>query len=144
MRETATDWGTDAIEAVSDATGLETTLVTAVAALVALGIVLALTGLVVRRTRRWRSSDVRTSRRRHRQAQSRTPPVDVGDIERLGVQEFTTHHSGERQAVGKVEGFVIFVEGVPADVEVADVLRVKVLSFNRGHTSATATYLGRA
>ena len=93
--------------------------------------------------RRRRSADVRTSRRRHREATERPPPVDVGDVVTLGVREFSRHHSGERHAVGKVEGFVVFVENVPTDVDVADVIRAKVLSYNRGATSATATYLGR-
>ncbi|MCU4740678.1 RNA-binding protein [Halobacteria archaeon AArc-m2/3/4] len=86
----------------------------------------------------------RESFERHRDAQGREPPVELGDVREIGVQEFTRHHSGERRALGKVEGFVIFVEDVPDDVEVADVIRVKVLSFNRGHTSATATFLERA
>ena len=108
-----------------------------VAALFALFVLLRL----VRRRRR--SADVRASRRRHREAREREPPVDVGDVETLGVREFSRHHSGDRHAVGKVEGFVVFVENVPSDVDVADVIRVKILSFNRGKTSATATYLGR-
>ncbi|WP_207591231.1 RNA-binding protein [Halomontanus rarus] len=86
----------------------------------------------------------RESLDRHRDAQGREPPVELGDVREIGVQEFTRHHSGERHALGKVEGFVIFVEDVPDDVEVGDVVRVKVLSFNRGHTSATATFLERA
>lgn len=86
----------------------------------------------------------RESLERHRDAQGREPPVELGDVREIGVKEFTRHHSGERHALGKIEGFVVFVEDVPSDVEVADVIRVKVLSFNRGHTSATATFLDRA
>lgn len=86
----------------------------------------------------------RESLDRHRDAQGREPPVELGDVREIGIKEFTRHHSGERHALGKVEGFVIFVEDIPNDVEVADVIRVKILSFNRGHTSATATFLERA
>ncbi|WP_222919893.1 RNA-binding protein [Natrinema sp. SYSU A 869] len=87
------------------------------------------------------SADEQQSRKRHREAQKRDPPVDIGDIETVAIREFTDHHTGERQAVTKVEGFVIFVEDVPDSCEPTDTIRAKVLSFNRGHTSATATYL---
>lgn len=90
-----------------------------------------------------RTADERGSRERHRVAREREPPVDVGDVVTLGVREFSSHHSGEVHAVGKVEGFVIFVENLPDDLAVGDVIRAKVLSFNRGHTSASATYLER-
>jgi len=43
----------------------------------------------------------------------RDPPVEIGDVETVAISEFTDHHSGERQAVGKIEGFVVFVEDVP-------------------------------
>ena len=87
------------------------------------------------------TTEKRRSRERHREAQQREPPVDIGDVETVAIREFTDHHSGERQAVGKIEGFVVFVEDVPDSCETTDVIRIKVLSFNRGHTSATATYL---
>ncbi|SFB69869.1 Predicted RNA-binding protein, contains TRAM domain [Halobiforma haloterrestris] len=90
------------------------------------------------------SADRRESYERHREAQGREPPVDLGDVERVAVEEFTEHHSGERQAVAKVEGFVVFVEDLPRDLEVGDVIEIEILSFNRGHTSATARYRGRA
>lgn len=91
-----------------------------------------------------RSAAQRESHKRHRDAQQREPPVDLGDVREVAVHEFTDHHSGERQAVCKIEGFVVFVEDIPAGLEVGDVLEIKVLSFNRGQTSATATFLGRA
>ena len=91
-----------------------------------------------------RSTAQRESYERHQDAQEREPPVDLGDVREIAVQEFTEHHSGERQAVCKIEGFVVFVEDVPGSLEVGDVLRAKVLSFNRGHTSATATFVERA
>jgi len=87
------------------------------------------------------SADERQSRKRHQEAQQREPPVDIGDVETVAIREFTDHHSGERQAVGKIEGFVVFVEDVPESCGPTDVIRIKILSFNRGHTSATATYL---
>lgn len=90
------------------------------------------------------SADARESSARHEAARERDPPVAVGDVESAGVHEFTTHHSGARHAVCKVEGFVIFVEDLPDDLAVADPIRFKILSFNRGRTSASATFLERA
>ncbi len=95
------------------------------------------------RGRRGQSTSEYESWERHRDAQNRAPPVDLGEVREAGVVDFSRHHSGERHAVCKVEGFVVFVEDVPDDVDVADVLRFKVLSYNRGHTSATATFLER-
>lgn len=86
----------------------------------------------------------RQSYERHQAARERRPPVDIGDVCRLGVEEFAPHHSGDPRAVGRIEGFVVFVENVPAGVEVTDVIDVKILSFNRGRTSATATYVETA
>lgn len=88
--------------------------------------------------------DKQESWERHKEAQSREPPVEIGDVETVAIEEFTTHHSGDRQAVCKIEGFVLFVEDLPGGLAETDVIRVKVLSFNRGHTSATATFLDRA
>lgn len=93
---------------------------------------------------RRRSSDERASRRAHEAAQERDPPVAIGGTYELGVTEFTDHHSGSRVAVRKVEGFVVFTEDVPAAVSVGDAVRVRVTSFNRGETSADATFLETA
>jgi len=99
---------------------------------------IVLLGLVLLRRR---SSDRSASKRAHDAAQQRDPPVDVGETYRFGITEFTDHHSGDRVAVGKVEGFVLFTEDVPDSVAVGDVIRAKVLSFNRNHTSADATFV---
>ncbi|ELY58927.1 hypothetical protein [Natronolimnohabitans innermongolicus] len=97
--------------------------------------------------RRFRGGDERGDRResyeRHQEAQGREPPVGIGDSVTAGVHEFTEHHTGERQAVCKIEGFVVFVEDIPAGLEVGDAIEFTILSFNRGHTSATGTYDGR-
>lgn len=90
---------------------------------------------------RRRSSGRSTSKAAHDAATAREPPVDIGDVRTLGVTEFTDHHTGARVAVGKVEGFVVFTEDVPADVDVGDVIRAKITSFNRGHTSADARFV---
>lgn len=90
-----------------------------------------------------RSSEKAASRQAHEAAQDREPPVDVGDVYEFGVVEFTDHHSGERIAVGKVEGFVLFTENVPSDVGEGDVIRGKVHSFNQGRTSADATFVDK-
>jgi predicted RNA-binding protein with TRAM domain len=99
--------------------------------------VLAVLTLLVRR----RSAGSRASKQAHEQAQERDPPVELGETYEFGVTEFTDHHSGERVAVGKVEGFVLFTEDVPRSVSEDDVIRAKVLSFNRGQTSADATFV---
>ncbi|WP_135821531.1 hypothetical protein [Halostella litorea] len=106
------------------------------------GVVLLLVAALVFRRRR--TADERASRRAHEAAQEREPPVEIGESYEFGVAEFTDHHSGERVAVGKVEGFVLFVEDVPDSVSAGDAIRAKVLSFNRERTSADATFDGRA
>lgn len=90
---------------------------------------------------RRRGSDTAESARAHDRARNRSPPVEIGGTYELGVTEITTHHSGTRQAVGKVEGFVIFIEEIPDAVSEGDAIRAKVMSFNKGETSATATFI---
>jgi len=94
----------------------------------------------------WRSraGSVQESKRAHDAAQERDPPVDIGETYEFGVTEFSDHHSGERVAVGKVQGFVVFTEDVPGSVSEGDVIRATIMSFNRDNTSADATYEGRA
>lgn len=104
----------------------------------ALGIVGSVLALLV--LRKGRNAEARKSARAHADAQDRDPPVALGETYEFGVHEFTTHHSGESIAVGKVEGFVLFVEGVPGDVQVGDVVEATVLSWNDGRTSADATF----
>jgi predicted RNA-binding protein with TRAM domain len=99
--------------------------------------------LVVVVLRRRGSSDASASKRAHDAAQEREPPVEIGRTYEFGITEFTDHHSGDRVAVGKVEGFVLFTDGVPGSCSKGDVIRATVTSFNRGHTSADATYEGR-
>ena len=128
------------------------------AASLALGVVVAAV-FVTWLIRRFRgsSSERRESRKRHRDAQRRDPPVDLGETVTAVVDDFSEHaeprhrtaddpehHSGERHAVCKVEGFVVFVEDVPRKLEEGDVIRLEVRSFNRGHTSASAAFLERA
>ena len=96
------------------------------------------------RGRRGQSTSEYESWERHREAQQREPPVELGEIHEAGVVDFSRHHTGDRHAVCKVEGFVVFVEDAPDDLEVGDVIRFTVLSYNRGHTSATATFEARA
>ena len=99
--------------------------------------------LVIALLRR-RSADARESKRAHEAAQERDPPVELGEAYEFGITEFTDHHSGERVAVGKVEGFVLFTEDVPGSLSEGDVIRAKVLSFNEGRTSADAKFVERA
>jgi predicted RNA-binding protein with TRAM domain len=60
----------------------------------------------------------------HNDAVEREPPVDIGDDVTVGVKEVRSHHSGDRQAVCKKQGFVIFVENFPQGTEVGDSLDV--------------------
>ncbi|WP_276250336.1 TRAM domain-containing protein [Haloarcula rara] len=94
----------------------------------------------------WRrgSAKASASKRAHDAAQERDPPVEIGGTYEFGITEFTDHHSGDRVAVGKVEGFVLFTDGVPSSCSVGEPIRATVTSFNRGHTSADATFEGRA
>ncbi|MDS0283019.1 TRAM domain-containing protein [Haloarcula onubensis] len=112
--------------------------------LLAAGAGLVVVVLVVLVGVRRRGSTASASKRAHDAAQEREPPVDIGGTYEFGITEFTDHHSGDRVAVGKVEGFVIFTDGVPKSCSVGDPIRATVTSFNRGHTSADATYEGRA
>ncbi|KZX49153.1 TRAM domain-containing protein [Haloarcula sp. KBTZ06] len=104
----------------------------------ALAVGLALAFVITRR------SGESASKRAHEAAQKRDPPVELGETYEFGVTEFSDHHSGDPVAVGKVEGFVLFTEDVPSSVSAGDVIRAKVLSFNRGHTSADARFVERA
>jgi len=104
----------------------------------ALAVGLALAFAITRR------SGSGASKRAHEAAQEREPPVELGETYEFGITEFTDHHSGDRVAVGKVEGFVLFTEDVPSSVSAGDVVRAKVLSFNRDHTSADARFVERA
>jgi predicted RNA-binding protein with TRAM domain len=90
---------------------------------------------------RRRSSEARASRRAHEAAQERDSPVEIGETYEFGIVEFADHHSGDRVAVGKVEGFVLFTEDVPDGLSTGDVIEAKVLSFNDGRTSADATFV---
>lgn len=78
----------------------------------------------------------------HEQATEREPPVDIGDSVSLAVKEFREHHSGDRAAVCKKEGFVIFVDGVPEGVDVGDVIDAEIVDFGRDRNSAEAQYAG--
>lgn len=108
------------------------------------GIGLVALAVLVVLFRRRGSAAAQASKRAHDAAQERDPPVDIGSTYELGITEFTDHHSGDRVAVGKVEGFVVFTEDVPMSLSEGDAIRATITSFNRGHTSADATYDGRA
>ncbi|WP_018258630.1 TRAM domain-containing protein [Halomicrobium katesii] len=93
--------------------------------------------------RRRGSADRRQSKKAHEAAQQRDPPVEIGETYEFGITDFSEHYSGETNAVGKVEGFVLFVEDIPDGLSKGDVIEAKVLSFNEGRTSADATFVGR-
>jgi predicted RNA-binding protein with TRAM domain len=100
--------------------------------------------LLVAGLRRRGSAGAADSKRAHDAAQERPPPVDIGANYESGVTDSSDHHPGDRVAVGKVQGFVVFTEGVPSSLSEGDVIRAKITSFNRGNTSADATFVGRA
>ena len=108
-----------------------------------IGVAVVAVGIVLLGIWRRRTNEKRASRRAHEAAREREPPVELGETYEFGITEFTDHHSGDRVAVGTVEGFVLFTGDVPDDLEEGDVIRATVLSFNRGRTSADATYAGR-
>jgi len=100
--------------------------------------------LVAALWRRRGSGGASESKRAHDAAREREPPVEIGETYEFGVTEFTDHHSGERVAVGKIEGFVVFTEDVPDAVSKGDAIRATVTSFNRDETSADAIFEGSA
>ncbi|WP_139042968.1 hypothetical protein [Halorubrum tropicale] len=77
----------------------------------------------------------------HKKATDREPPVEKGDIVNIGVLDINLHHTGDRRAFGKYEGFAIHVEEVPADLSEGDFIDVKIMYFNHGRTSATGVCL---
>lgn len=109
--------------------------------LIITGLVIGMTLIAAVLLLRRRAAGVSQSSVAHRAAQQREPPVEIGGTYEFGVIEFSYHHSGSLVAVGKVEGFVLFTEGVPQSLDEGDIIRAKVLSFNRGKTSATAQYI---
>lgn len=111
---------------------------------IAVGVVVVAVVLALFYWWRRRTADRRASREAHEDAQGREPPVELGETYEFGVTEFSEHHTGERVAVGKVEGFVLFTSDVPDSVDEGDVIRAKVMSFNEGRTSASASYEGTA
>ncbi|WP_254862028.1 TRAM domain-containing protein [Halovivax gelatinilyticus] len=141
MREQAVDlW--DAVRTLDPETLSSVELAAVVAGAV---VAVILVGWLFVRFRRWWR--VRRERRRswnrHADAQDREPPVSVGETYTVAIQEFSHHHSGERHAVAKIEGFVVFVRDVPRTISPTETIRVSILSFNRGRTSATATFVER-
>lgn len=112
--------------------------------LIGIGVAAALVLLAALSLWRRATAEKRQSKKAHNAAQKRDAPVEIGDTYEVGVTEFTDHHSGERVAVGKVQGFVLFVHDVPSSVDEGDAIKATVTSFNRGNTSADATYEGRA
>lgn len=79
-----------------------------------------------------------SSREAHQHAKQRTPPVDIGDEIKAGIEDFSRHHSGRQDAIIRKEGFVIFVKDIPGENSVGDVVCAKITSFNLGGSSANA------
>lgn len=81
----------------------------------------------------------------HRAAQRRPPQAaaEKGETYELVVQE-TTYDREPAEIRGTIDGLQTFVRDIPADLEPGDVVRVRVVDYGRGGTSAQATYLERA
>jgi predicted RNA-binding protein with TRAM domain len=90
------------------------------------------------------SEEQRESWEAHREAQQRAPPVELGEVRKIGVEEILDHHTDSPQARGEIEGFQIFVDDIPRDIRSLDFIRVKIMSYGRGRTSAQAKFLERA
>ncbi|ELY39846.1 hypothetical protein C496_14251 [Natronorubrum tibetense GA33] len=95
------------------------------------------------RSSEYNSSEQKESWEAHKRATRRSPPVELGEVHELGVEEVLDHHTGKQQARGKIEGFQVFVDDVPSDIRPLDMIRVKILSYGRGRTSAEAKFLER-
>lgn len=83
------------------------------------------------------------SRKAHHEATNRTPPVHLSETVRVAVEELEVHHSGTNRAMCRKEGFVIFVKDCPNQLSEGDVIDAKITSYNRGKTSADATFVSR-
>lgn len=86
-------------------------------------------------------SNTSESKRAHEEATKRSPPVDIGDVEKMGIIDLTTHHRKGPEAVCEVEGFKIFVQNIPSSLEIGDVLSAKIVSYGRDKTSAKAVFI---
>lgn len=85
--------------------------------------------------------EMEESRKAHVEATKKQPPVEIGHKDRMGIIDFDTHHSGERQPVGEIQGFKIFVTNAPEKLEIGDIIEIKIMSYNPGKTSAKAIYV---
>lgn len=86
-------------------------------------------------------SGIEESQKAHEEATKRTPPVDIGDVVKMGVIDLTTHHQKGKEAVCEVEGFKIFVQIIPSDLDLGDIILSKIVSYNRGRTSGKAIFI---
>lgn len=82
--------------------------------------------------------DVEASYEAHEEAQNRSPPVELGCVYKILLEEESKHHSGRRDMRGTYQGFQIFVKDVPENVGVDEVVNVKITSFSRENTAAHA------
>jgi predicted RNA-binding protein with TRAM domain len=87
------------------------------------------------------SQEQRESWEAHKNATQRSPPVELGEVRKLGVEEITAHHTGKKQARGSIEGFQVFVDDVPYEVRPLDLIKVKIMSYGAGRTSAQAKFI---
>ncbi|WP_336134240.1 hypothetical protein [Natronomonas amylolytica] len=86
-------------------------------------------------------TEIEESQQAHKDAAKRAPPVDIGDVRKMGVFDITPHHQRGRDAVCEVEGFKIFVQDIPEDIDTGDIILAKVLSYNKGESSAKAMFI---
>ena len=70
-------------------------------------------------------------------------PVKIGEYVTAGVEDFSRHHRRGDEPLIRHKGFVIFVKKASNDLELGDVVTVKVSSFNEGD-SANAVFITRS
>lgn len=81
----------------------------------------------------------------HRAAQRRPPreAARKGEAYEVVVRE-TKYDRVPEEVRGTINGLQTFVRDVPGDLEVGDVIRVRVVDYGHKGTTAQATYLERA
>jgi predicted RNA-binding protein with TRAM domain len=77
-------------------------------------------------------NEISRSRKAHKQAKSRSVPVEIGEVITAGIEDISKHHSGTSNPIVRYEGFVIIVKNSPRDLSIGDIITVKVTSMNKG------------
>lgn len=87
------------------------------------------------------SSEVDQSSEAHREAIDREPPVEVGKRYRVFLEEEIATDDQGSKFKSRYEGFWVFVEAHAEDVEVDDVVTVKITAISDEGNAAQAKYV---